>query len=367
MRENESERQFAYLRSDHGRDSTMDTHGCGDNYAFVSVAAKRTPREYRTWLMHNCTFTSHVDFIIQLGRDCTDHVTAYLSLIEARCAKGVSTGWSRTLQPHDCCEALGVFLRSTGDLMRLFDPVPKRIRALELRPCTIRQQLRVSSSGTLIAAMVPSLRSLVIAKPRDNIDLSPLTALVHLEYLAVHSMSTSLYGPRHTGYLSGLSQLSCLSNLQKLDLTECDHLSEESFQNLGLLTQLRELVLVGCRSLKATTAGLQALSGLTRLETLHLGDTWLKGEQLFPLRRFPALTWLDLSEQPIGLGEFIALGAVPLLRVLRVAPPAVTDSVNDWYEAALQQFTVGLVWFRANRSSVQVYNVQFYLGLPHLY
>ena len=261
-----------------------------------------------------------VDPIMKLGTECTGLAISYLTLIEGRAVRGVSKPWSQTVVPHKWCEALGVALRSLNDTTNLLEPIPVRLRKLELRPQNEAQQRQMCWCVPPIAASITSLRSLVFANAFDNLDLSPLTSLVQLEYLAVSNLKRNVPARVNTTNLHGLHRLACLPALRTLDLTECSFLHPDTFSGIGQLTQLRELVLVACHSLKNTTLGLDALKGLTCLEKLNLAETFLKWHQLYALQQFPFLTWLDISENRLGEKEFQVLAGLPSLKLLRVAP-----------------------------------------------
>jgi len=181
-------------------------------------------------------------------------------------------------------------------------------------------------------------------------DLSLLTTLVNLEYLAVvnfRAWTTSRPFP----HLVGIHTLSCLPTLQKLDLTGCFGLSMDEFKSIGKLTQLRELVLVGCHSLPLFECALHSLKGLTLLKKLHLRDTWLIGKQLSPLRLLPSLTWLDMSDNKLTGDEFRELAQIPALQVLRIDKCDYFPNMVDWFRKVRPCVNLDTVhasvWFRA--------------------
>ena len=322
---------------------------------------KQTPREFRLWGRLNCQRVSCIDFGASVDNNCLSIITSFLTLVEARSAQPVSHAWGRRLQPHSWCESLGVIVRDTQDPMKLFATANVRLRSLELRPQTWSQMERIAVQGVVTASNIPSLRSLLIAKPYESLDYSPLSRLMSLEQLTVTMIDVEIRPVRDATHFLGLRELVGLSALRKLDLTECDGLSTIDYQQVAMLTQLKELVLVGCNSLSKVPTGLQLLMGLTRLDTLHISSTGLKGQQLHALRLFPRLTWLDFSEEIIAINEFTQLVAIPLLHVLRVAPPS--NFVPD-LERALRGYEHGLAMFRLQRPTVQVCTVQHAYYMP---
>lgn len=159
-----------------------------------------------------------------------------------------------------------------------------------------------------LASVLPGLRTVVLvatpqARLTDN-GLSRLTTHPALELLSISGNRITDTAMVHVGQMGnlrtlvlncditdiGLEQLSELSNLERLDLTQ-SQITDAGMTQLKHFPRLKTLVLNGTH---VTNASLPAIAELKALEKLFLGDTSIDDAAVAPLTEMKQLQRLFL-------------------------------------------------------------------------
>lgn len=161
---------------------------------------------------------------------------------------------------------------------------------------TIREQLGLSDSDTLMSDVLWSITNLIL--PADTQELSDLTLFTGLRSLTMQNVSGMDF-----------SVLAQIPTLQELDLSGCT-LSSGALQAIGSLTELKTLILNGC-----ALSDISAFSQLTKLQELDLSNNNLSDIGVVSL--YLDLRSLILSNNP--LTSIAALSTCDQLETLDIS------------------------------------------------
>jgi hypothetical protein len=178
---------------------------------------------------------------------------------------------------------------------------PEQLKEIQTLLCSEDEADRQQAGERLQAARVTDRLDLSNCEGLTDAGLSHLSGLTNLTELDL-SNCEGLTG-------TGLSHLSGLKSLTMLDLSNCEGLESVHLSGLPNLTSLN---LWGCRSL--TDAGLSHLAELANLTTLDLNEC--EGLESVHLSGLPNLATLNLHEC-IGL-ESVHLSELPNLTTLHL-------------------------------------------------
>jgi hypothetical protein len=120
---------------------------------------------------------------------------------------------------------------------------------------------------------------------------------------------------------AGLAKISGLSRMQYLHLNGTT-LTDDSAASLSRLAELRQLSLWRTR---ITDAGVANIRGLSKLEYLHLGGPGITDEGMRIVGSFPSLTRLLIYDSPVSDAGIRHLRNLTALRELRLVGTQITD------------------------------------------
>ncbi len=250
----------------------------------------------------------------------------------------------------------------TDDQLKIVGEV-ETLRNLDLRGCKISNDgmanitglknlaaLKLTGKGSLCTvdddgmssvAQLTSLRSVALDSlwvSGDGLQqLSPLTKLEELyiggddnlmDDAAMPVIAAQFPGlkklriSKSTVTAEGIQALSKLTTLQELDLGECSQLFDDALQHLAPLKNLTRLNLW---RLGITDEGVKHLAGLTRMKWLNVDNTRLTDEGLKSLSPMKDLEFLYLGSTPVTDAGLTHLEGLKSLKELDVARTAVTE------------------------------------------
>jgi hypothetical protein len=169
----------------------------------------------------------------------------------------------------------------------------------------------VNNSTLAVVFSLEQLRSLHLSRPNGTVSaLSGACNLKRLEHLTLDNLNFDT---------ETMTLLAMLQNLRSLSL-ESTTIEKDKTLNSVALPNLTHLIFKGVTGaslfLEATTA--------PHLEHMHLVSCNLCDDDLKPIRRFPALKWVDLSENPVQGLTLGQLADLPI-RTLLMENTALND------------------------------------------
>jgi hypothetical protein len=286
----------------------------------------------------------HARAFFELPEVCMEVITSYLSLVDARVARGTSARWAKIIKPAKWCRGLGLYLTRKKDCNILL-PTPKRLLTLEVWPHSIKDRRQIIPIAAEEASKVKSLKKIVFRNFTRTyadlvLDLLPLGKLTQLEDLSLLDFGR-LLGPRWFAPM----KIPIMPTLLRLDLTESNLPVENLVELLSPLTELRELKLEGCSNAKEHVV-LQTIVRMVNLQKLNMSEIGLRPAalQLEGLGQQPSITWLDLTDNKVGRHDLEVISRLPSLQRLRLG--------SNW---SCKDVTLGgLQWFETARPDVNV-------------
>jgi hypothetical protein len=276
---------------------------------------------------------------------CMEIITSYLSLVDARVARGTSARWAKIIKPAKWCQGLGLCLQNKKDFNLLL-PTPERLLTLDVSPYRMQDKRRMMLIAAEEASKVKSLKKIVFRRfTRSSysdfvIDLLPLGKLTQLEDLSLLDFGRFLGLRMFTPM-----KIPMMPTLLRLDLTESNLQVENLVELLSPLTELRELKLEGCSNAKEHVV-LQTIVRMVNLQKLNMSEIGLRPAalQLEGLGQQPSITWLDLTDNKVGRHDLEVISRLPSLQRLRLG--------SNW---SCKDVTLGgLQWFETARPDVNV-------------
>jgi hypothetical protein len=160
---------------------------------------------------------------------------------------------------------------------------------------------------------------------------------------SLHRLTVLDLNPAYALLDADLRLLGDLTSLRRLSIdrtTNADEIWGPKVTDLGLvplarLSELEDLSLANQRAL--TDAGLAALAGLPRLNSINLSGTRIGDAGLIHLRKCPSLRFLDLKNTDVTDAGLISLRDLRSLEMLDVEGTAVTKAGVDGLIPTLSQ------------------------------